>query len=318
MRVRQPELIRRLAASRLRRQELTLDGRLALVAADHPARRVTSAAGDPYAMADRFQYVGRVARALAAPGVDGVMATADVVEELLVLDHLFRRSGRPGFLEGKVIVGSGNRSGLRGARFELDDRPTGYTPDWAQAMGLDGLKVLIRIDLQERDSVATLARIAAEVREAQARDLPVFVEFLPGRMTPEGFRVEATVEALMEAAGVAAALGGTSARTWLKLPYVEGYPRIARATTLPILMLGGETEATPVPVLEDFARGMGAGPTVRGVMVGRNVLFPGTDDPLAVAGAVARIVHDGASAAEALDVLHVLRGRGLRSGTRTS
>ena len=64
--------------------------------------------------------------ALARPGVDGVLGTADIVEDLLLL----------GALEDKVVIGSMNRGGLAGTVFEIDDRFTGLRrrgdrPRWA-------------------------------------------------------------------------------------------------------------------------------------------------------------------------------------------
>lgn len=307
VRVQEPELIGHLADARKRRARLAPNGRLALLAADHPARKVTSAGDTPSVMADRLEYLGRITRALQAPGIDGIMATADIIEELLLLDHFLTADGAPSFMNDKVLVGSGNRTGLKDARFELDDRWTGYNAEWIETMRLDGLKILIRIDLDHYDSVATLARMADEVLACQARGIPAFVEILPGTMGPNGFEIERTAEALMDMAGIASALGGTSALTWLKLPWVPEYERVARSTTLPILMLGGDTKNNPIPMLQDFALGMTAGPAVRGVMVGRNVLFPGQEDPYVVAGAVARIVHDGISAAAAIETMYELR-----------
>jgi DhnA family fructose-bisphosphate aldolase class Ia len=95
---------------------------------------------------------------------------------------------------------------------------------------------------------------------------------------------------------------------WLKIPYCEGYDRVARATTLPLLMLGGESSGDPTGVIQDFATGMKAGKNVRGALVGRNVTFPGDDDPRAVATAINGVVHKGWSAPEAVE--HLLRERG--------
>ena len=44
---------------------------------------------------------------------------------------------------------------------------------------------------------------------------------------------------------------------------------------------------------------MAAAPNVRGAMAGRNVLYPGDEDPLAVAEAIGAIVHKDRIAAEA-------------------
>ena len=50
------------------------------------------------------------------PGVDGVLGSPDVLEELALL----------GALDGKLAFGTMNRGGIMGARWELDDRMTAY------------------------------------------------------------------------------------------------------------------------------------------------------------------------------------------------
>ncbi len=74
--------------------------------------------------------------ALARPGVDGVLGTPDIVEDLLLL----------GALDGKVVIGSMNRGGLPGTAFEIDDRFTAYDAGEHRRHGLDGGKMLLRID----------------------------------------------------------------------------------------------------------------------------------------------------------------------------
>ena len=88
-----------------------------LVAADHPARGALGVRGAGAAMASRSDLLDRLVTALERPGVDGVLGTPDVLDDLLLL----------GALDGKVAIGSMNRGGLQGASFELDDRFTAYT-----------------------------------------------------------------------------------------------------------------------------------------------------------------------------------------------
>jgi DhnA family fructose-bisphosphate aldolase class Ia len=95
---------------------------------------------------------------------------------------------------------------------------------------------------------------------------------------------------------------------WLKLPYCEGYEKVARATALPILLLGGEPVGDATPFLRELVAGLQAGPNVRGALVGRNVLFPGHDDPLAVAEAVGGIIYKGWSVEQAVAAQVVARG----------
>src|SRR5437773_10186161 len=93
----------------------------------------------------------------------------------------------------------------------------------------------------------------------------------------DSYRVVKTAEALAKIVSVASALGDSSRYLWLKLPYCESYEVVARSTTLPILLLGGESVGDPTAFLQDVAAGMSAGANVRGALVGRNVLYPGGD-----------------------------------------
>ena len=86
---------------------------------------------------------------------------------------------------------------------------------------------------------------------------------------------------------------------------------MARSTTLPILLLGGESAGNPAPFLTQLASALGAGANVRGALVGRNVLYPGDEDPLAVASAAGGIIHRGWKVQEALDSFAANRGRDL-------
>ena len=85
LRARRPELIAARAAERRRRALLGADGRLMIVAADHPARGSLGVRGVGNAMADRYDLLRRLLVALSRPGVDGLLATADIVEDLLLL-----------------------------------------------------------------------------------------------------------------------------------------------------------------------------------------------------------------------------------------
>ncbi len=93
VRVADPECSLRAARTRKRRDTLTPDGRLNILAADHPARRVTKVGGDSLGMADRHAYLARIVRVLQSETVDGVMATMDVLEDLLILHQLILEAG---------------------------------------------------------------------------------------------------------------------------------------------------------------------------------------------------------------------------------
>ena len=262
-------------------------------------------------MADRRDYLARILRVLSSPRVDGIMATMDILEDLLTIDGLLRAAGAPTLLDGRLLIGSVNRGGLAGSTWELDDPPTGVTPSACREWKLDGAKLLLRVDPSEPASLKTLLACAAAINEANACGLPTFLEPLPVTATDNGYAVVKTAEALARLAGVASALGNSSRYLWLKLPYCEGFQTVARATTLPILLLGGESAGDPAPFLRQLESALAAGPNVRGALVGRNVLYPGDEDPLAMAEAAGGIVHEGWSVEHALDSMNAVRGAGL-------
>src|SRR4029077_16522479 len=155
----------------------------------------------------------------------------------------------------------------------------------------------------------TLLACARAISESNARALPMFLEPLPVTKTDKGYVVVKTAEALARLTGVASALGDSSRNLWLKLPHCEDYDAVAGATTLPILLLGGESAGDPSPFLRQLGSAMAAGPNVRGALVGRNVLYPGDEDPLPMAEAAGGIVHENWSVDAALQSMTANRGR---------
>jgi DhnA family fructose-bisphosphate aldolase class Ia len=293
IRIADPERARRAASSRRRRARLTTDGRLNILAADHPARRVTKVGEDSLAMTDRQDYLARIVRVLGGGSVDGVMATMDILEDLLVLNDLAAETKNPPFLDEKLLIVSLNRGGLAGAIWEMDDPMTGPAPADCKAWGFDGAKILLRICDQEHGSLKTMVAAAQAIAELNNLALPTFVEPLPVVKSEGGYQVTKTADALRKIIGVVTALGNSSRYLWLKLPHCKNYDTVARATTLPILLLGGESAGDATLFLEQVAEGLAAGPNVRGALVGRNVLYPGDADPLSVAEAVGGVIHKG-------------------------
>jgi DhnA family fructose-bisphosphate aldolase class Ia len=314
IRISDPTFAQRESVARVRRQQIAPSGRLNILAADHPARRVTQVADDPIRMADRRDYLARIVRVLSSDSVDGVMATMDILEDLLIVDSLRREARGKSVLDSKLLIASLNRGGLAGSSWELDDPMTGPSPATCKAWGLDGVKILLRVADEDSGSLKTMLATAQAITEANAQALPTFLEPLPVVRNEKGWKVNKTCEALARVAGVAAALGDSSRHLWLKLPWCEGFPTVARATTLPILLLGGESAGDPSGFLNELASGLEAGPNVRGALVGRNVLYPGADDPLAVAEAVGGIIHKRWPASRAMkfvaeDWAHTAEGR---------
>jgi uncharacterized protein len=272
-RARRPQAIAEAAASRRRRTSLLgEDSQIFLIAADHPARGALRAGERPMAMADRADLLERMSLALSRPGVDGVLGTADVIEDLLLL----------GALEDKVVIGSMNRGGLAGTVFEIDDRFTGYDAAAIQKMGFDGGKMLFRIDPDDPATPVTMQACARAVSDLAGHGLMAMVEPFISHRVDGRIRNDLSPEAVIRSIAVAAGLGNTSAYTWLKLPVVDDMERVLAATTMPVLLLGGEVSADQGAAFESWRKALQI-PSVHGLVIGRSLLYPPDDD---VAGAV--------------------------------
>jgi DhnA family fructose-bisphosphate aldolase class Ia len=267
IRSRDPQRIKRLLATRRRRQLFGPDGRLMIIACDHPARGALAAGGKATAMASRTDLLDRLVTALTRPGVDGLLATADIVEDLLML----------GVLEEKLVFASVNRGGLQGAVFEMDDRNTGYDVRGAVDAGFEGAKMLLRIDLEDPGTVATLERCGQAITELNRAEVIAMVEpFMSSRF---GGKIvnDLSSDAVIKSVHVAQGLGASSAYTWMKVPVVHEMERVMDATTLPTLLLGGDPEGAPDDTYAAWQAAL-ALPSVRGLVVGRTMLYPADDD----------------------------------------
>ncbi|MFI0894923.1 deoxyribose-phosphate aldolase [Streptomyces sp. NPDC020983] len=280
IRARDPEAVGRSWQKRSRRPLVRGDGRLLVVAADHPARGALGVREDGGAMADRAALLERLATALSRPGVDGVLGTPDLLDDLALM----------GALEDRVAIGSMNRGGLQGAAFEFDDRFTAYTPAAIAAQGLEGGKALARICLDDPGTVATMEATAAAVNGLAAHGLMAMVE--PFLSVREEGRVRNLLDpgSVVKSIHIASALGATSAHTWLKLPVVDDLERVLAATTLPTLLLGGDPQGDPHDTYASWEAAMSL-PAVRGLVVGRTLLYPPDGDVAAAVDIAAELVH---------------------------
>ena len=275
-----PDSIARAFASRRRRPLLAGDGRLFIVAADHPARGALGVGGDTMAMANRYDLLKRLVIALARPGVDGVLGTPDILDDLAIL----------GVLDDKIAVGSMNRGGLRGATFEMDDRYTSYDIDSLVRSGLDFAKALVRINLADAATARTLEQTSRAVTDAAAARLPIMLEpFMSGWVDGRVVN-DLSTDAVITSMAIAAGLGASSAYSWLKLPVVPDMARVMEASTLPTLLLGGDPDGTPDETYASWADALKL-PGVRGLVVGRTLLYPVDDDVATAVDTAARLVH---------------------------
>ncbi|MGW2325181.1 Cgl0159 family (beta/alpha)8-fold protein [Streptomyces sp. NPDC001700] len=266
VRSRHPEAIAEAAARRVRRPLIGDSGRLMIVAADHPARGALAVGGHKLAMANRADLLERLCVALSRPGVDGVLATADILEDLLLL----------GALDGKVVMGSMNRGGLAGASFELDDRFTGHRPQDIERLRFDAGKLLLRVDYDDAGSLSTMLTTARAIDEMAERRLPVFVEPFISRRIDGRVSNDLSAEAVTKSIAIASGLAGTSAYTWLKVPVTNDPDEMAavmETSTLPAVLLGGEVGKDQEGAYEKWRKALRL-PTVQGLVVGRSLLYP--------------------------------------------
>jgi DhnA family fructose-bisphosphate aldolase class Ia len=280
IRANQPGSIVDAVRRRQRRPLLGEGGRLFIVAADHPARGALGVGAEPMAMANRYELLERLVLALSRPGVDGVLGTPDIIEDLAVL----------GALEGKLVVGSMNRGGLKSAVFEMDDRYTAYDVPSMIESGIDFGKLLVRINLQDAGTVATLESTARAVDAAAAARLPIMLEPFMSEWTDGSVRNDLSTEAVITSVAISSGLGNSSAYSWLKLPVVPEMERVMDATSLPTLLLGGDPSSKPDETYQSWSSALEL-PGVRGLVVGRTLLYPPDGDVAAAVDIAAALVH---------------------------
>mgnify|MGYP000452750316 CR=1 FL=1 len=271
-----PEAIAAAYKSRKRREIIQGDGRLFIVAADHTARGALGVRGDETAMGNRYELLNNLAIALSNPGVDGVLATPDILDDLALL----------GLLEGKLAVASMNRVGLKGAKFEMDDRFASHNFAAIKREGLDMAKTLTRINFEDENTAKTLEYTANAINDAVEAKTPILVEPFISKWENGKIVNDLSTDATMLSVTIASGLGASSQYTWLKLPVVENMEKVMAATTLPTLLLGGDPVGDPADTYKLWEAALKL-PGVRGLMVGRSLLYPQDGD---VAGAIATAV----------------------------
>ena len=286
VRATQPGAIGAALAARTPRAMLADDGATFIIAIDHPARGMVGISGQPFVMANRREVLERTMVALADPGVDGVMATPDILDDLALL----------GALDGKVAFGSLNRGGLAGSVWELDDQLTAHTVESVVDQNLDGAKMLLRIDLADERTRYTIESCAQWITDLAAAKKMAMLEPLAYTTSSDGRAVlDTDDDALVKCVGIASALGASSAYTWLKLPATDQIERVMAATSLPGLILGGAPGPDPESAFDGWRRAM-AVPNVGGRVVGRALLYPPDGDVATAVATAAHIVHPALSA----------------------
>ena len=178
----------------------------------------------------------RLLTALEHPRVDGVSASADIMDDLALL----------GALHDEVCGGDDEPGRPRRSDVELDDRFTAYDTAHLIAANLDAGKMLLRIDYADAGTVPTLHSCARPYRNSTMHRMMAMVEPIPYTKNDAGRAVwDHDPHKLLRAVGVSAAFGGSWAYTWLKIQATADIGTIAAMTTQPLLLLGGAPGPDP-------------------------------------------------------------------------
>lgn len=245
------------------------DGRAVIIALDHGLIDGPCAG---------FERPGETISAIVAGGPDAVLTSYGIARsfaaELEGVGLILRSDGS----ESNLGVPS---TGSVGQFFGVED---------ALRVGADALAVTaLPGSPVEAD---TLRNLAHTIGEAHRSDLPVMAEMVPGGFdSPPELRGP-------DAVAFAARLGAELGADFIKAPYCDDFSRVTSSTFAPVVILGG-SKGTEAATLANIRAAVDAG--AAGVAMGRNVFQ--SENPTAMAAAVAAVVHDGASVEDALAIL---------------
>ena len=280
-RLKSPESFKKALVSRKRRKMVGKDGRLLIVAADHTARGIISAGSEKYIIANRRLLLDRLVRSLSNPNVDGVLASADIVEELAWL----------GALESKLVFGTMNRGGYLGTTWGLDDPMTAYDADSIAELGLDAGKVLVRFEDTDIGVGRTIEYVVEAMRLLAEREIVCLVEPLPYKKDANGMpMLDKSTDRLDKIVSITAGFGSSASYTWLKLPTWTNHVTLRESTTLPILLLGGDPGENLDATFEEWRSALQI-PNVIGLVAGRPLLYPFDNDVERSVDRAAKLVH---------------------------
>lgn len=293
-----PEIIKEEAS--LRKSPGFPHDKLVFAAADHNARMINEYKGNPIGLSNRREYLTRLIRMLQSDQIDGIEATPDIIEDLMIANRLRREAGEKAFLNGKMLVGTVNRGGLKNTVWEMDDLPCCFTVERIRKLNMDGVKFMLRINPSDERSKNTLRYCAEAINDAAKYGLPIFIEALYVVTEKSGFVMKTDSESLCRVTGVTGALGCTGANKWIEIPLNNEYLIPTSATTCPVLVVPDEVENEPVAVVREYTKEIGINYNIRGILLGRNVMY-NKEDPLPIAEAIADVWHTGKTAEKAYE-----------------
>ena len=123
------------------------------------------------------------------------------------------------------------------------------------------------------------------------RNIVCLVEPLPYTKDVNGLpALDRSTDRLDKIISIAAGLGSYSGLTWLKLPAWTSHKSLGGATTMPILLLGGDPGENLDSTFSEWAGALQI-PNVIGLVAGRPLLFPYDDDVEKAIDRAAKLVH---------------------------
>lgn len=191
---------------------------------------------------------------------------------------------------GLIIRGDGAATNLGGPS-DGSASSLFFTAEEALRLGADAMVVTALPGSPKEE--ATLRNLSEMVRAAHRWGIPVLGEMVPG-----GFDSPPELRGT-EAIAMAARLGAELGADFIKAPYSAGFEEVTSKCFRPVVILGGSKKGSEAEMLTDIAAALDAG--ARGVAIGRNIFQ--ASDPVAMTRAVAALIHDGVSVAEAAAML---------------
>jgi hypothetical protein len=276
-RVGHPGTIADRLSSRRRLDDLVpIDGQLVLITCD---QRTDPRTALPV---ERRELLDRIIEALSIPEVDGVIASADLLEELTLLNVL---ENRLAFCtaSGDPYVGAVNGPGSSGG---------GVASSTIVASHFDGAFLSQGWGAASSLHASQSWRVAADVAELGAHELPTIMDLCIA--DPEGRSesdtkwsdwiepLHATTSALAAGAGV-----------WLTVPAITGLAHLAEVTGFPVLMRDTDVPIHPSAWQSFFETDLPL--TIRGMIPGVSALFPLEGSVAEATATIARSVRNRGS-----------------------
>lgn len=235
-RVRRPNVVSaRLQSRRRREHPVPIDGQLVLIAGNQTM--------DPRSghAVDRRELLDRLVEALSIETVDGVVASADLLEELTLLNVLERRLA--------ICSGPGERQGVAASTIVRSN--------------FDGAHLAT--------SGQQCVAMADEIAALQTSGVPALVDLV---QAADDDRAEFDTDwrewvGPFEAASRSVATG---AGVWFTLPSIVGMSTLAAQTGFPVLVRDTDVPIDPSAWATLFGRELPL--TVRGMVLGTSALFP--------------------------------------------